>query len=286
MYNCISKGNVGMKAIIHYNDDKDIDLKKTREIADKLLNKGVDVLFDCPTLNYKTATESDYKSADVLIVLGGDGTVLGQSKTAAKYDLPIFGINIGNLGFLTSCDYKNADKGLESLLNGEYKLEERNFIQAVFKKRKYLALNDVVLSRGIENSPYGRVAQVEAYANDSIIDRYKADGVIVSTPTGSTAYSLSAGGPVLSPNVEALLLTPLASHSLHNRPMCIAKTEVITLKVCATHVPCVLAVDGQTVARVEEEEEVKIKLSRKSVKLIKPKNESFYDKLYEKLIKG
>ncbi|MBR2070894.1 MAG: NAD(+)/NADH kinase, partial [Clostridia bacterium] len=137
-----------MKAIIHYNDDKDIDLKKTREIADKLLQKGVDVLFDCQTLNYKTATESDYKSADVLIVLGGDGTVLGQSKTAAKYNLPVFGINIGNLGFLTSCDYKNADKGLESLLNGEYKLEERNFIQAVFKKRKYLALNDVVLSRG------------------------------------------------------------------------------------------------------------------------------------------
>jgi len=138
MYNCISKGNVGMKAIIHYNDDKDIDLKKTREIADKLLNKGVDVLFDCPTLNYKTATESDYKSADVLIVLGGDGTVLGQSKTAAKYNLPVFGINIGNLGFLTSCDYKNADKNKNQNYNAQrnYRNNICNLLFLMFSKHK------------------------------------------------------------------------------------------------------------------------------------------------------
>lgn len=272
-----------MNIVIHYNLDKDKDFEKTAYVAKRLQAEGFGVFFDAFVPEYDLISEEKYRDMDCFVILGGDGTVLSKASVAAKYDLPILGINIGNLGFLTTFDYERVDDAIEALLGWNFVIEERSMIETTFEKERYIALNDIVLSRGVENSPYGRIASISVYAGDSKVDDLTSDGVIVSTPTGSTAYSLSAGGPILDPLLNAILLTPICSHALHNRPIVLSDDESVRVLVTKALVPCNLVIDGQNVAKVFEGDELEIIKAKEKVKLLKPKGENFYKRLYGKL---
>lgn len=275
-----------MNIVIHYNFDKDKDFEKTSFVAKRLEEVGFEVFFDCEKSGYKMASEEDYYNMDCLVVLGGDGTVLKMAGISAKYDLPILGINIGNLGFLTTFEYSEVEKAIEALIGWNFVVEERKMIQTVLGNKKYLALNDIVVSRGIENSPYGRIVSLSVYSGDYKLDDLVADGVILSTPTGSTAYSLSSGGPILEPTLSGIVMTPICSHALHNRPMVLKDQDIIRVVVDKAIVPCNLFVDGQLVGKVYEGVELEITKAKEVVKLLKPKGENFYNRLYRKLIRG
>ncbi|MEG1519554.1 MAG: NAD(+)/NADH kinase, partial [Clostridia bacterium] len=210
---------------------------------------------------------------------------LSACKLALEADVAILGINIGNLGFLTSFEFANIDDAIEALLGWNFVVEERAVIETAVASEVFYALNDIVVSRGNENSPYGHIASYSAFANDNLIDNFISDGIIVSTSTGSTAYSLSAGGPIVEPSVDVIVITPICSHSLHNRPICVNGKSEVVVEVKKAISPCNILVDGDIVGRLREGEALMVRKSKKTVKLLKPKGENFYKRLYSKLTK-
>lgn len=275
-----------MKVGIHYNLDKDRDFSKTGQVVEKLLSNDIDVYFTSEVFEFKVVgRDIATEELDCLIVLGGDGTILSACKIAIEYDIAILGINIGHLGFLTSFEFSDIDDAIEALLGWNFVVEERSVLETAVASEVFYALNDIIVSRGLENSPFGRIASYSAYANDNLIDNFVADGIIVATPTGSTAYSLSAGGPIVEPSVDAIIVTPICSHSLHNRPICVnGKSEVI-VEVKKAILPCNITVDGDIVGKLREGEALLVRKSKMTVKLLKPKGENFYNRLYTKLTK-
>ncbi len=275
-----------MKLGIYYNTDKDIDFEKTSSVITKLHRAGIEYFFFAPTYDYKVVGEDvSLDELDCLLVLGGDGTVLRASKVVLDEDIPILSINIGNLGFLTSFEFDDVDDAISALLGWNFIIEERTLISTFLNLNEYFALNDIVISRSNDNSPYGKVAHLSAYVEDKLVDTFVADGVVVSTPTGSTAYSLSAGGPIVEPNVDLNIITPICSHSLYNRPLCVNGNSNIYIEVSKASTPCDLVVDGDVVSLLNEGEIIKIKKTNKTIKILKPKNESFYNRLYSKMTK-
>ncbi len=230
-----------------------------------------------------------YQNVDMIVSLGGDGTILRcANKTAAK-KIPIFGINFGRVGFLTDVE-KDEISLFEEVLKGNYIIEERMMLDAVFsevshdkikKIKKCSALNDIVISRGI--SP--KMLEMEIYVDEELTDTFRADGVIFSTPTGSTAYSLSAGGSVIDPKSRLIEITPVCSHTLKSRPLIIAEGRKITLK----HINysqkdfSYVSYDGDEISPFLRSNTVDITVSKKKTRLIRVKNRNFYSVLKEKL---
>lgn len=223
-------------------------------------------------------------SAEMAICLGGDGTLLSVARKLAPLNIPILGINVGHVGFLTEIELKDLYRDLEFLKTGRFFLDKRMMIEAYVNRKdkvlsNFLALNDVVVTKG----PFARLIRIKATSNYSYIDTYPADGLIVSTPTGSTAYSLSAGGPIVSPNMELLILTPICPHTLQNRSIIVSKDDIIKVQVFAEHQEIMLTIDGQEGYKLMPYDEVIIKKSKYYTNLIRIKNRSFYDLLRKKL---
>ena len=275
-----------MKIGIHYNIDKDSDFSKTRSVIKKLELKDFDVYLTEKIDGYKIVGEDiEMANLDCLIVLGGDGTILSSSKLVLEYDVAILGINLGNVGFLTSYEYDEVDDAIEALLGWNFIVEERSIIETSVASETYYALNEVVVSRGNGNSPFGHIATYSVFADNNLMDCVVADGIIVSTSTGSTAYSLSAGGPVVEPAVDVMIVTPICAHSLQSRPICVnGKTKVI-VEVKKAIFPCNVIVDGNVVGVLREDEALLVEKSKLKVKLLKPKGENFYNRLNNKLTK-
>lgn len=185
-------------------------------------------------------------NVDVLLVFGGDGTLLSAARTVAEYGVPILGVNVGHLGFLTELETEDIEKALNQLLDKDYSIEERMFIEGkVIRDRKvvanYRALNDIVITRGT----FARIIQLSTYVDSQHVVDYQADGIIVATPTGSTAYSLSAGGPIVEPLLNCLIITPICPHTLAARSVIVRSDSVVTVNVEANHKDVMLTIDGQ-----------------------------------------
>ena len=225
------------------------------------------------------------KQCDLVIVIGGDGTLLYAARKLVEYGLPILGVNLGRLGFLTDVSIKELKPRLSALFSGQFITEKRFLLQATLlnytnKYPKLLALNDVVLHK----SELARMIEFKAYINGDPVNHYRADGLVVSTPTGSTAYALSAGGPIIHPSINAIALVPICPHTLNNRPLIVDGSSEILLSINVKDAEkSVITLDGQTQVHLQQNTQIQIKRHPKTIELIHPKNYNYFNILKEKL---
>jgi len=217
--------------------------------------------------------------ADLLVAMGGDGTILRAAAVVQDYDTPILGVNLGRLGFLAGAEPGELEEGLDRLLVGDYTVESRMALMADVQGQRVFALNEVVVERAVA----ARMVQVKTWIGDAAVSSFWGNGLILATPTGSTSYSLSSGGPIVHPDMDALILTPISPHSLTLRPLVVPGDQTVTVQVSAVHSDIVLSTDGRTVAQMKPEEQVLIKKALHPVRLINLQGLSFYDVLRRKL---
>ncbi len=222
--------------------------------------------------------------ADLVIVLGGDGTLLSVARRANTRVVPILGVNLGSLGFLTSTTTNELFSTLEQILHGEYEVEQRSLLEVTLVRHSeraepFQVLNDAVINKGA----LARIIDLEAWVDDHYLCTYKADGLIVATPTGSTAYSLAAGGPIIAPAVGVVVLSPICPHMLTNRPIILPDTANIRVVLRTAEEDVILTLDGQEGHPLKQGDTVSIKRSESTVALIKPQNRTFFEVLRSKL---
>jgi NAD+ kinase len=224
---------------------------------------------------------------DLIVVLGGDGTLLSVAGCvgAADLDVPILGVNFGSLGFLTEATLPELYQSLEAALGGAARVEERLMLRATTVRRgaalpEHLALNDVVITKAAR----ARMTDLSVSVGDEFVTRVKADGLIVATPTGSTAYNLAAGGPIVQPVVDAIVLTPIAPHMLTNRPIVIPASSVVRVQpMMAERDELYVTFDGQEGYQLEAGDEVRIRCADRRVRLLRPSSRSYFEVLRQKL---
>ncbi len=219
--------------------------------------------------------ESMCKQVDFIVALGGDGTLISVSRRAYKFDKPILGINAGNLGFLTDINPDNIEEFIKDFLNKNYRIDERMVIEIGYKNKTLYAFNDVVISKDVISS----MINIQVDTNERFLNTYRGDGLIFSTPTGSTAYNLSAGGPVVYPLTESFILTPICPHSLSQRPLVLPSDFIITASVKENISK--LIIDGQEIYSLDDK--IILKKAKRKAKLIHRVERNYFDVLREKL---
>ncbi|HHZ13019.1 MAG: NAD(+)/NADH kinase [Caldicoprobacterales bacterium] len=272
------------------NLTKDPSGIKTRRIVEiaRSLDMRVQVIpgvHDIIKVGEPTPEQQLYSLSDIIVSLGGDGTLLQAACQAALWDKPIMGINTGNLGFLTDGDFSQAPKALEALKEGEYYIERRMMLEGTIVRGEkscspFLAFNDI----GIMKALVSRIIQLKASVNSHEINSYSGDGLLVSSPTGSTAYSLSAGGPIVDPSLECLLLTPICPHSLNARSIIINCNDIIEIEIMCPDRDIALTADGQAVATLIGGDRILVKKADTYVQLLRTKKQNFFDLIHEKII--
>jgi len=226
-----------------------------------------------------------YRELDFAIVVGGDGTLLHAARSLAPFRVPIVGINLGRLGFLTDIPAEEIKQGLQAVINGDYRIEERAMIQTTVYKQDegihaHLSLNDTVISKG----DAGRLIEMSIHVEDEFVSRTRSDGLIVSTPTGSTAYALAAGGPIVEPTLPVFVLVPICPHTLSNRPIILNQQSTIRISdIQLTDNHATLAVDGIIVQTLTGGETIEINLAEHALKLIRIDKHSYFESLRVKL---
>jgi NAD+ kinase len=220
-------------------------------------------------------------ACDILISIGGDGTILRMARLVSGHATPILGINLGKLGFLAEVSLAELDECLTEILRGDYRVEDRMMLQARINNSRQVmnALNDVVL----DQTSSSRMFSVQTFVNGEFLSMFTGDGVIIATPTGSTAYALSNGGPIVTPTNHSILISPICPHTLTARTVVVPEESVITLKVQAAAGKIHLTADGQPQTLIRTPLEITVERSALSTKLVKRKNTSYYDVLRRKL---
>jgi len=223
------------------------------------------------------------RMVDLLLVFGGDGTMLRVAREIAGSTTPMLGVNIGGLGFLTAVPSDHLPEALKAVWSGEFKYESRDLIEASVRQGRKLiretALNDVVVGRGA----ISRLISLDVSVDGEPITRYRCDGLIISSPTGSTAYSLAAGGAIVLPTAEVFALTPICPHALSNRSIILPLSSTIVVKAITPLPATILSVDGQLATELNVGDEVTIRRSRRTVRLVHLANSSFLEALRRKL---
>jgi NAD+ kinase len=234
------------------------------------------------TLPAGESLEAVIRSVDLILVFGGDGTMLRVARQVAGLPVPILGINVGNLGFLTSISPEKLATSLRRILTGQYSFDHRALLEASIQRGPenlvQIALNDFVLSRGASS----RLIEVEVSVNGEPLTRYRCDGFIASSPTGSTAYSLAAGGSIVSPDAEVLTLTPICPHTLSIRPVVVSLDSTVRVQLLSPRGTATLAADGQQQTELSPGDTVTIRRSPKVVRLLRPNGASFFATLRQK----
>jgi NAD+ kinase len=261
-----------------------------RDVATWLRDHGYSVTADstaksfCDFCELAEREELVEKRPDFVVVLGGDGTLLSAARNVAGAGIPILGVNLGSLGFLTEVKREEITQALEAIDAGKCDLTYRSMIHCQLRRGQqcvvsYEALNDIV----VHQSALARITDFDVRLNGRFVASYKADGVILSTPTGSTAYSLAAGGPILAPDVAGFVITPVAPHALTNRPLVVQDSAVIEIIARIDGDAVLLTVDGQQGMSLSNGDVVLCKKSEHRVKLLKLAERSFFDVLRTKL---
>lgn len=254
-----------------------------RQAAKALASRGIAVLCDAEGEAFVPGARvmTEERVPDALVSLGGDGTLLRCAQYAACCGAPLLGINLGRLGFLAETEPNAMEEALEQLLAGRYTLDRRAMLQITLGNESWLAINDMVLSRG----GYARLVTLHVLVDGELAGCYRADGVIVATPTGSTGYSLSAGGPIVSPHVNCVVITPVCAHSLQHRPTVVPDTAVIQLQLQADEeMNASLQVDGQNCAVLHAGQTVEVRRAQQSVALVRLKEARFFEVVRRKLV--
>jgi NAD+ kinase len=264
------------------------------EVAPPLLKwldeRGVTALCDEETAKCLSPTAEGYArehlptAADLLIVLGGDGTLLAAARLLTARQIPILPVNLGGLGFLTSVTLDDLYPVLELALNGKARFSERVLLESRVLRNGQTehvprALNDAVLNK----SALARIIDLELRIDGEFVSNYKADGLIISTPTGSTAYSLAAGGPIVYPIVSAFVITPICPHTLTNRPLVIPDTAQIEVAFSAEESPIYLTVDGQVGIELMPGDRIAVRAAAERLRLVRPPQKSYFSVLRTKL---
>ncbi len=229
--------------------------------------------FGCPDIDFK-------EEIDLVMVLGGDGTLLGVARQVAEQGIPILGVNLGQLGFLTDLEMPDLFPCLEKLVEGDYEIESRMMLEArVFREgslvKKKIAVNDVVIAKG----PISRIISLDAYVGDDFLATYRADGIIVASPTGSTAYSLSAGGPIVNPELDLMIFTPICPHSLYARPFIFSEQQEIRIVMRTDTSEAMLTIDGQIGLPLQKDDSIVIRKAELRARLVKVKRRPFSEVL-------
>lgn len=279
-----------MKFGIIPNISKDIDLKITQDIIKWFIDHEQEVILndsiaDRLTLhNMSYPIEQLYSKCDMIITLGGDGTLLNVARQSCEFEVPILGINLGHLGFLAEAEVGDMYQVLEKILSGEYKIERRMMLEAYVEKdniyhEKFIALNDIGITRGT----FSRIISSSVYINNNFVDIYSADGLVICSPTGSTAYSLSAGGPIVSPDVKVIIITPICPHSLHSRSIVVSDEDTVKIEISDNSIEVMLTVDGQHGYKLKPGDTVTVKKSNNFTNLVKLNERGFFDVLRSKI---
>ena len=223
------------------------------------------------------------RHVDLLLVFGGDGTMLRAVREIDGSEAPVLGINVGRLGFLTAVSSRDLAAAMDKLWQNDFVIEPRPLIEAIGRcggrPLRMSALNDIVISRGAVS----RLIELNVSVDDKPLTRYRGDGLIVSSPTGSTAYSLSAGGPVICPGAEVFAITPICAHALSNRPVILSLSSVIRVQLLSREMEAIVAADGQLQANLAAGDAVTIRRSRRKVHLLHLGNTSFFQTIRQKL---
>ena len=265
-----------MKVLLYVNQEKIIDGSLNQAIISACEKIGVD---------YQIVEKTDLSKniyADAFVCVGGDGTILSTAQFAGENNIPILGINAGKVGFLTEFEGDEIEKALTELVSGNLKVDERINMEVTFKGEKYHALNDVVIQRIYRENVSRMILNVKVDIDGNFVDQIAGDGIIVSTPTGSTAYSLSAGGAILAPGIQAFSMTPLSAHSLHNRPVIFSADSVCEAEIVGEVSACVF-LDGKLIGVLDEGEKISIKKAKYNTVFLRKNDSNFYNRLIEKL---
>ena len=267
------------------NKDKDINFETTNAICDYLEKHDKTCLKEQEFKGHS----ADYASqVECLLVLGGDGTLIHAARKYARFDMPLLGINLGTVGYLTSVERENVYECLDALMADQYTVKSRMMLEGqVIDNGEIVkvseAVNDIIVNR----SGFSRLVELKLYINDDLVDIYIADGLIVSTPTGSTGYNLSAGGPIIYPETELMTITPICPHSLTARSIVVSGQEKVEIEVGkrsqTQEDEALLTYDGQVIRTLKTGDRVQIGRARHTAKLIEINNRSFYQVLRDKI---
>ncbi len=258
-----------------------------REMRDVLEARGIEVVIEKESARLigMDGVEKAWEGAELVISLGGDGTLLDTVHRVGSCEVPVAGVNIGTLGFLTACTAADVEKFATILARGEQEVVERAVLKVSMREESgvehtFMALNEVVLMRGST----GRLISLEARVNGEVLNRYRADGLIVATPTGSTAYSLAAGGPLIDEQAGVFVITPICPHSLSDRSLVLEDNSVVEVVAKGRHPDAVhFTVDGRDVLRLSSESVVRIEKASTPLQLVRLPEHSYYETLRGKL---
>ncbi|HEY6806822.1 MAG TPA: NAD(+)/NADH kinase [Pyrinomonadaceae bacterium] len=228
--------------------------------------------------------ESLAESSDLIIVLGGDGTMIATARMIGDHEVPVLGVNYGGLGYLAEFRIEELYTGLEAILSGNYKLDKRVMLHVDLERTDSSittnrVLNDVVINK----SALARIIEIDVYLNQQFVNSFRSDGLIISTPTGSTAYNLSAGGPVVYPSMNAIVITPICPFTLSNRPIVVPDDAVIELLLKTEKEEVALTLDGQVGFPLKIDDRVVIRKSQATFNLVQPSNRNYFEVLRDKL---
>lgn len=271
---------------IYWNSSKSMGLSVAERLIGILRRRGVDVCLNADLNAIMGLTDclvDRFDRCQLLIILGGDGTILSGLDYAIENDLPILGINLGRLGFLTELETDELDEGvIDRLLTGDYAVDTRTTMMVEgWDYRKFFALNDIVITRATSSV---RILSLEYQANGAMVDCISGDGLIVATATGSTAYSLSAGGPVVQPGLECFVLTPICPHTLNARPVVVSADERITVRMLDDRGGAQAVLDGRRAIMLDREHpEITIRRSLRQARFVRLNEKNFYGLLRSKL---
>lgn len=260
------------------------------QLSQWLTSRGARVIYDSETALCLSQPDACFtreelaSQADLIIVLGGDGTLLAAARSLAGRPVPVLPIHLGGLGFLSSVNQNELFSILEDALAGRNRISERTMLEAVvlrgdMERAKYRALNDAVLNKGAMS----RIVDLDLAVNGEFVCSYKADGLIVSTPTGSTAYSLAAGGPIVQPTVGAFVITPICPHTLTNRPLVIPDTSQVEIVFRGGDEPIYITLDGQIGVELLAHDRVHITGAPERLRLVRPQRKTYFEILRTKL---
>lgn len=262
---------------IQYNTAKAQGKQSAEDMAKWLSQKKIAFLVN-------ETDPAKLKKADFIVALGGDGTILREARRVAPLGVPILGVNVGNLGFLTGLDFVDLSEALEKIFKKKHRVEERAMLEIdVFhrdkKLKNFLALNDLV----IHNGSNARVINLDLEVGRQLVTTYRGDGIIISTPTGSTAYALAAGGPIVYPSLPVTIIVPICPHSLSQRPILISDQEEIGVLIKTDNQDFILCADGQEKMPLEKDYRVIIRKAKHSVRLIIVSEKNYFEVLRDKL---
>ncbi|KRQ86822.1 putative inorganic polyphosphate/ATP-NAD kinase [Caloramator mitchellensis] len=272
------------------NKSKDKGLVVTKQIVDWFTKKRCNIYLEKDVANsigFESIGLEDnelFSIADYLIVLGGDGTILSVARRQLPNQKPILGINFGHLGFITEAEKDNMYNAFEKLINNTFSIESRIMLEAKVVRdnkaiKEFVCLNDICITKGT----LARIIAVKVFIDDELMETYRGDGVIFSTPTGSTAYSLSAGGPIVCPELEVIIATPVCPHSLNARSIIIGSNRELIVQIQDTNEEVFLTADGQDGFRLQKYDKIIIKQPKYRAKFIKLSNRNFFEVLRRKI---